>query len=164
MTTTTTTTTTTSLFRAAYEPILIMLLRIPVLIRIWLISLVGTNMWAFCRFPESLETQVIASSFILNVSIMTYFYQYHGGFTKLLGVMHAHWLVMIPWLVFWRFPLLDQDGSPEALDLKNMLIAVVAFDTICVIIDIRDVYQYLVLGMRDATAKWEPSTTPKKQQ
>jgi len=42
---------------------------------------------------------VILVTFAIGSVLLSYLYQYHGGFTKLLGLAHAPWLILVPWLV-----------------------------------------------------------------
>ncbi len=111
---------------------------------IWTMCLLLTNMVAL-YFLDTLEGQVTLGVTIASAALM-FMLDAKLGFVKLVGLGHILWLGLVPWLYF------RLDGlSPDTL-LYQWIMAVIAINGISVIIDIRDVVQY-VKGDRDPVIK-----------
>eukprot|EP00567_Pseudictyota_dubia_P011904 CAMPEP_0197457504 /NCGR_PEP_ID=MMETSP1175-20131217/46262_1 /TAXON_ID=1003142 /ORGANISM="Triceratium dubium, Strain CCMP147" /LENGTH=145 /DNA_ID=CAMNT_0042991893 /DNA_START=84 /DNA_END=521 /DNA_ORIENTATION=+ len=141
---------------AFLEMVGIMMFRWPPALRVWINLLMCVNVAGVCLFPHRLESQVSIGCMLLSGSIMSYLYQYRGGFTKLLGVGHAPWIPMLAWIALWRLPLLvDEEDSA----FRTYLVALLLFDGISVLLDVRDVYRYFMLGKTEPTMVWADTKT-----
>jgi hypothetical protein len=103
--------------------------------QLWMVFLVSANMilpWFFLGRPEALVTLVTA---IIGITTMTALYSRYG-FVRLLGLGHFPWLFTVPWL--WS--RLNQ--TTETGTFYYWLLAVVALDSVSLIIDTVDVVRY----------------------
>ncbi|CAB9504847.1 expressed unknown protein [Seminavis robusta] len=151
--------TTSSLPRAMMELVGIMLLKFPPFLRIWIITLVSFNIGGILLFPSVLETKVIFAVLNMGVLLMTFLYQYYGGFTKLLGLAHIFWLALVPWLAF---RLATGAVVPESY-LMFWLAGVITVNSISLLLDIRDMYQYFYEGMIQPELYWKDQPTTKAE-
>ena len=154
--------TTSNLLLASLEPMGIMLFRFPLRLRLWIVTLMSINLVGVFLWPGRLEPLVILGCFCVGPILMTILYQFYGGFTKLLGLMHCSWLILLPWIAIGRLPMVEEDTA-----FRAYLVAVVVLDGISLILDIRDVYQYVVLGQTEPTMVWkteQASEQPVKEQ
>jgi hypothetical protein len=103
--------------------------------QLWMVFLVSANMvlpWFFLGRPEALTTLVAA---MIGIATMTALYSKYG-FVRLLGLGHFPWLFTVPWL--WS--RLSQ--TTETGIFYYWLIAVVALNSVSLIIDTVDVIRY----------------------
>ena len=150
MTTTNATTKVTPLFQSQLEILGIMFLRFPYALRFWIGILLLANMGGLLFFPGSVETQVIAGSVMIGTVIMSYLYSRYGGFTRLLGLGHVHW----PVLVIWLYVRLSTIDDPT---LQKWVVFVIVVDSISLILDFKDVMKYFD-GQKEATMVWDISS------
>jgi len=66
--------------------------------RIWVALLVLFNAVIPMLFIDSLEAQIVLTTFAMSASIQMYIF-HHKGFVRLLGLGHILWLPMITWLL-----------------------------------------------------------------
>ena len=146
-----TTTTTSNVIVAALEVVGIMLLKFPVPLRLWILVLMYYNVGGLAMFPNNGDIRFGAALTMSQGLIMGYLYQYHGGFTKLLSVGHAPWLVYVPWLWY----LLNKTDQIEDDDVRYHLVGTVVVDAICLLLDLKDFAEYTFGGKRQATIVWK---------
>jgi len=111
------------------------MMKFPIVPRLWVMVLMMVNMAAL-YFIDSLEGQVVIAVFMASAAIMITL-DAKLGFVKLLGIGHVLWLGLVPWLYF------RLDGlSPDTL-VYQWVMLVIVINAISLVIDIRDVVQYL---------------------
>ena len=102
--------------------------------RVWAIVLVAVNALALC-FIDTIYAQVALAAVGLGVVVMALIYQ-RIGFVRLLGIGHALWLVMLPWMVT-ELPKLDPGSW-----LYRWMVCLIALNSISLTIDISDVIRF----------------------
>ncbi len=111
------------------------MMKFPLVPRIWVMVMIMVNMAAL-YFIDTLEGQVVIGVFMVSAAMMI-IRDAKMGFVKLLGLGHVLWLGLVPWLYF------RLDGlTPDTL-VHQWVMVVIAINGISLIIDIRDVVQYL---------------------
>ncbi len=111
------------------------MMKFPLVPRIWVMVMIMVNMAAL-YFIDTLEGQVVIGVFMVSAAMMI-IRDAKMGFVKLLGLGHVLWLGLVPWLYF------RLDGlSPDTL-VYQWIMVVIAINGISLIIDIRDVVQYV---------------------
>ena len=118
-------------------------LSMPGRIVIWVMFLFSVNLIPALIFIETLEARVVLGGLMAGALLQTWIFS-KKGFVRLLGLGHALWLPMVIWLGY-RVPLAEP-GSPFAY----ALIAIVAVNSLSLIIDTIDVIRY-VRGDRQPT-------------
>ncbi len=108
---------------------------------IWLGLLVAVNVAGPIYFFEALEAKVVLGAFLAGAALMTAIFA-SKGFVRLLGIGHIFWVPMVPWL--WA--RLDQVGPGDLLGY--WMIALMALNSLALIIDAIDVFRY-VRGERE---------------
>ena len=117
------------------------LLRLPLIWQVWVSILMVINGVIPFYYLGHLEAQVTVVVFAICATIgMSLAHVY--GFTKLLGVMHFPWFLLIPWLVT-RLGGLEMDSY-----FSEWVKAVIAVNATTLIIDVNDVVRY-ARGERD---------------
>ncbi len=109
---------------------------------VWLGLLVAVNVAGPIYFFETLEAKVVLGAFLAGAALMAAIFA-SQGFVRLLGIGHIFWVPMVPWL--WA--RLDQVGPVDLLGY--WMIAVMALNSLALIIDAIDVLRY-VRGEREA--------------
>ena len=111
------------------------LYKLPYWTQLWLVLLVVVNAvlpYYFWPQPEAVTTLII---FLINFSLMIVITRY-AGFTRLLGLGHALWYPLVIYLIS-RFEMTAPfDG------FRLWMLAVIACNTISLVIDTVDVYRY----------------------
>ncbi len=120
------------------------MLSMPLLPRMWLMLLAAVNM-ASIAFIGHREAQVVLAAMMLGAMIMAAVYA-KLGFVRLLGVGHFHWIPMLVWL----YGRLDAARADPAF--YYWLLALFAFNSASLVIDIVDVGRYLA-GEREPTLR-----------
>lgn len=111
------------------------MMKFKIIPRTWVMVMIMVNMAAL-YFIDTLEGQVVIGVFMVSVAMMIIL-DAKMGFVKLLGLGHVLWLGLVPWLYF------RLDGlTPDTL-VYQWIMVVIAINGISLIIDIRDVVQYL---------------------
>ena len=108
---------------------------------VWLGLLVAVNVAGSIYFFEALEAKVVLAAFLASAAVMTAIFS-SKGFVRLLGIGHIFWVPMVPWL--WA--RLDQVGPGDLLGY--WMIALMALNSLALIIDAIDVFRY-VRGERE---------------
>ena len=108
---------------------------------VWLGLLVAVNVAGSIYFFEALEAKVVLAAFLAGAAVMTAIFS-SKGFVRLLGIGHIFWVPMVPWL--WA--RLDQVGPGDLLGY--WMIALMALNSLALIIDAIDVFRY-VRGERE---------------
>ena len=108
---------------------------------VWLGLLVAVNVAGPIYFFEALEAKVVLGAFLAGAALMAAIFA-SKGFVRLLGIGHIFWVPMVPWL--WA--RLDQVGPGDLLGY--WMIAVMALNSLALIIDAIDVLRY-VRGERE---------------
>lgn len=139
---------------AQVECIGIIFLRYPWHLRLWFFLLTCVNLVGAILFPNAGEVIVIAVVFVTCDFVMTYLYQHHGGFTRLLGLAHAPWLILVPWVVA-RVLAMDatDDDDDSGSTLQIWLWIVVLLDSVSLIVDAANVAAY-IRGETERTYYW----------
>ena len=112
------------------------LMSLPMPWPVWLGLLVAVNFAGPIYFFEAFEAKVVLAAFLASAALMTAIFA-AKGFVRLLGIGHIFWIPMVPWL--WA--RLDQI-EPSNL-IGYWMIAVVALNSISLIIDAIDVLRYV---------------------
>ena len=85
-------------------------------------------------FLHTLEARVVLVTLMLGGVLME-FLTWQQGFTRLLGLGHILWFALVPWLV-------TRVGLHESGPVVFWLVAVIAFNSLSLVIDVRDVVRY----------------------
>lgn len=147
--------TTSNMCTAQLECLGILFLRYPWYLRLWCFLLTFVNLAGVILFRNAVEVCVVAVVFALCHIVMSYLYQHHGGFTRLLGLAHAPWLILIPWLVLRVLAIdTDDDDDDETwFPLKIWLWIVVVLDSGALTVDVLHVAAY-IQGEAERTYYW----------
>lgn len=124
-------------WRALYALFFISLVRFKPGPRLWATHLVLANTCGLLFFPRA-EPVLLWISITLGLIFMAEVYR-RQGFVRLLGAGHALWLGVLPWLT-WR--ALHIPAGENTL-FKTWLVWVILTDTVCLILDARDVFAYI---------------------
>jgi len=109
--------------------------QVPVGWRIWLAVLLAVNMAAPLFFLNHIEA--LATFVAINVCAFTGAFLYkQQGFTRLLGLMHWPWIILLPFL--WM--RLDSVSSSEPFGI--WIRAVLVLNILSLILDVVDVIRY----------------------
>ena len=130
----------------------VIFLRYPWYLRLWFFLVTCVNISGAFLFQNAIEVFVIAVVFTICQLVMGYLYQHHGGFTRLLGLAHAPWLILVPWLVA-RLLAMDVDDDDSGSTLKIWLWMVVLLDSVSLIVDAANVAAY-IQGETERTYYW----------
>ncbi|MEX0350781.1 MAG: hypothetical protein AB3N15_15270 [Paracoccaceae bacterium] len=132
----------------AFELLWIVLLRFAPLPRVWAICLIAVNLGALF-FLGTYYGRVALLAALAGVAVMIVIYS-RLGFVRLLGIGHVFW---IPMLIWFASDLPSQQTNP---DLYWWVIALMAFNSLSLIIDAVDVLRYL-RGERAPHYHWHQS-------
>lgn len=133
------------MFKALLEIAGVVLFRFPPLVRMWAILVAVVNMLAVV-FLNTVYGQVVTLALLAALVIMAWIYA-HYGFTRLLGIGHLTWVVMLPWLYF-QLDDLDRDSM-----LYYWIAALLVINSICLAVDTVDVARF-GFGDRKPHYKW----------
>ena len=118
----------------------ILFTRTPIWLRVWLVLLMGTNMLGIV-FLITIEGQMTLALIPFVGPPMTYLYKKYG-YVKLLGLAHIiPWSGLVYWIVSYRLALADEDSFHY-----KWMKTLATFNTISLILDVKDVFEYVVLG------------------
>lgn len=109
----------------------------------WLALLMTANMVMPIFYIEMLEAQVVLATMMASAALMMFLFA-QKGFVRLLGLGHVLW---IP-LIFWLSARVDFASASTGLD--QWLLAVIALNSLSLIIDAVDVIRY-AKGDREPT-------------
>ena len=104
-------------------------------VRSWVLLLIAVNVSSLF-FLQYLEAQFILGVFVLGAMFMLAV-EYKLGFVRLLGLGHAGWLFLLPWLYF----RLDQLPADDMF--RQWIMILIAINSVSLVIDIVDVIRYL---------------------
>jgi len=113
-----------------------MMTGMPVPWRIWNGLLITVNMLIPLYYIHTLEAKVVIGSVMVGVTIMTVIFK-SRGFVRLLGLGHALWVPMVPWL-WTRLQDISFDST-----FGYWLVAVIVIDSLSLIIDVIEVLRYI---------------------
>ncbi len=114
---------------------MIKIFQVPVGWRIWLATLMAANMAAPLFFLNHIEA--VAAFVAINVGAFTGAYLYKKqGFTRLLGLMHWPWILLLPFL-FSRLDVVSV-GEPLGIWIRAVLI----LNSLSLILDVIDVLKF----------------------
>lgn len=113
--------------------------------RAWFWLLLAVNLVGPLFFLSHPEAWVVVLGYALSAAVMVPLHR-RMGWVRLLGVAHFPWLVILPWLT----ARLAAGGPMGALGA--WLVAVLAVDGVCLIIDAVDVGRYLAGERRPLVA------------
>lgn len=119
-------------------------LRSKPLVLVWMILLILANGIAPLLFLARLEAQVVFATFLLSIGLMTWLTARYG-FSRILGLGHVLWVPMVIFLLV-RANALEMDAYGIWVG------TVVVLNVISLMIDVRDVMQY-VRGAKDEVVK-----------
>lgn len=111
------------------------LMRQPPLVMAWVGMLVLVNGVLALFFLNTLEAKVVLVALAIGGVIMELLTWRHG-FTRLLGLGHVLWLGLVPWLA-------TRVSLHESGPVVYWLVAVIAFNSLSLVFDVRDVVLYL---------------------
>ena len=103
---------------------------------VWIGLLMAANGIAPLFFLGTVEGQVVLAAGMIGFAIQLAILKARG-FVRLLGIGHAPWLVMLPWLA------MRLEAAPEASMFAWWIAAVLVLDLLSLLIDIADVVRYL---------------------
>jgi len=112
------------------------ILRFPAPWLVWVALLMTANMVGSLFYIVTPEAQFTLGAMMLGAMIQMTMYG-RLGFVRLLGVGHAPWLLLVPWL--W----LRLDAAPADGMFRNWILAVMVLNSLSLLIDITDVVRYL---------------------
>ena len=112
----------------------IVMFRYRPLARVWAMLLILVNVGSLF-FLDTIYGQVALAAVAVGIVIMVAI-QMKRGFVRLLGVGHILWFAMLPWM-FSQLPTVDGDSN-----LYRWLIALIAFNSVSLVIDTVDVVRY----------------------
>ncbi len=110
----------------------------------WLMLLMLANGIAPLVFLARLEAQVVLATFLLSIGLMTWLTARYG-FSRILGLGHVLWVPMVIFLLV-RANALEMDAYGIWVG------TVVVLNVISLMIDVRDVMQY-IRGDKDEVVK-----------
>lgn len=111
------------------------LMRQPPLVMAWVGILVLVNGALSLFFLDTLEAKVVLITLAMGGVIMELL-TWRLGFTRLLGLGHVLWLGLVPWLV-------TRVSLHESGPVVYWLVAVIALNSLSLVLDVRDVVLYL---------------------
>ncbi len=112
------------------------IMRMPLQWRLWLMLLVTANMVVPLFFLNRLEAQVVLAAMLASLALFTILTA-KADFTRLLGLGHAPWALLI-WFLWTRLGDIPPDG------LYGIWIrAVIALNAASLLIDVLDVSRYI---------------------
>ena len=121
-------------------------MKMPMLVRLWLMLLVALNLVVPLFSLDRLEAQVVVVTFVASVMLMTVLTA-SLGFNRLLGLGHIFW---IP-LMYFLWLRLDQIPVDEPFGL--WIRALMVTNAISLVIDTIDVTRY-ISGERNETVQF----------
>lgn len=113
--------------------------------RLWFWLLMIVNLVAPLFFLQRPEAWATLAGYFVAAAVMIPLHR-RLGWVRLLGIGHFQWLLLLPWLVY-RYLETSPTGA-----LAVWMLAVIAVDTICLIIDIVDLVRYLAGERKPITA------------
>ena len=126
----------------------ILLLRFPPLARAWVVLLVLVNL-ASVLFLDTIYGQVAAAAMSAGVVVIVLIHE-TLGFVRLMGIGHIFWIPMLIWFV------MNPPDRSETPTLYWWFMSLVVCNTLCLVIDTRDVLRY-VRGEREPYYRWTPA-------
>lgn len=108
----------------------------------WVALLMAANGIVPFFFISTPEAQITLAAIALGAMIQMTLYS-RVGFVRLLGVGHAPWLFLVPWL-WLRLDAVPADGM-----FTSWMLAVIVLNSVSLLIDIADVARY-AMGDRAA--------------
>ncbi|GMR13558.1 MAG: hypothetical protein BMS9Abin29_1770 [Gemmatimonadota bacterium] len=118
------------------------ILRLPTPWIMWVALLMAANGIVPFFFISTPEAQITLAAIALGAMIQMTLYS-RVGFVRLLGVGHAPWLFLVPWL-WLRLDAVPADGM-----FTSWMLAVIVLNSVSLLIDIADVARY-AMGDRAA--------------
>jgi hypothetical protein len=121
-------------------------MKMPMLVRLWLMLLVALNLVVPLFSLDRLEAQVVVVTFVASVMLMTVLTA-SLGFNRLLGLGHIFWipLMYFLWLRLDQIPV----DEPFGLWIRALMVA----NAISLVIDTIDVTRY-ISGERNETVQF----------
>ena len=111
------------------------LLAMPAHWRMWVGLLIAVNFGLPWFFIATLEAKLVLAAFVVGALAQMVIFG-AKGFVRLLGLGHAPWLFLVPWL--WM--RLDQASDTEGM--RFWLLSVIVVNGLSLAIDITDVIRY----------------------
>ena len=121
------------------------LMKMPIMVRLWLMLLMVVNLIVPLFFLNRLEAQVVVITFLASAMLMTMLTA-RSGFNRLLGLGHILW---IPLLIFLGVRI---DQIPASDFFGNWVRVLMVINAVSLIIDAVDVTRYIA-GDRQETVK-----------
>ncbi len=121
-------------------------MKMPMIVRLWLMLLVALNLVVPLFSLDRLEAQVVVVTFVASVMLMTVLTA-SLGFNRLLGLGHIFWipLMYFLWLRLDQIPV----DEPFGLWIRALMVA----NAISLVIDTIDVTRY-ISGERNETVQF----------
>ncbi len=121
-------------------------MKMPMLVRLWLMLLVALNLVVPVFSLDRLEARVVVVTFVASVMLMTVLTA-SLGFNRLLGLGHIFWipLMYFLWLRLDQIPV----DEPFGLWIRALMVA----NAISLVIDTIDVTRY-ISGERNETVQF----------
>lgn len=111
------------------------ILRLPTPWIVWVAMLMAANGMASLFYITTPEAQITLAAIMVGAMIQMTMYA-RMGFVRLLGLGHAPWLFLVPWL-WLRLDAVPTDGM-----FRNWMLAVIVLNSLSLLIDIADVARY----------------------
>lgn len=103
---------------------------------VWIGLLMAANGIAPLFFLGTVEGRVVLAAGLIGMAVQLAILKARG-FVRLLGIGHAPWLVMLPWLA------MRLESAPEASMFAWWITAVLVLNFLSLLIDIAEVVRYL---------------------
>ncbi len=110
-------------------------LRLPILVRVWLMLLMAVNLLAPILYIQRSEARIVLLTFLASFLVMVLITG-ASGFTRLLGLGHVLW---VP-LLFFLFSRLD--SIPVGGSYSAWIRSVIALNSISLVLDLIDVVRF----------------------
>ncbi len=110
-------------------------LKLPILVRVWLMLLMSVNLLAPIIYIQRSEARIVLLTFLASFLVMVLITG-ASGFTRLLGLGHVLW---VP-LLFFLFSRLD--SIPVGGSYSAWIRSVIALNSISLVLDLVDVVKF----------------------
>lgn len=112
------------------------MLIMPIHWQVWLGALVAANIIMPLFFIDTMEAQIVLATALGGLAIMAVIFS-DQGFVRLMGIGHTGWIPLVL-LLWWSL-----DFAPAHSAFAYWLMAVIALDSLSVMIDTVDVLRYV---------------------
>jgi hypothetical protein len=111
------------------------ILRLPILVRVWLMLLMSVNLLAPIIYIQRSEARIVLLTFLASFLVMVLITG-ASGFTRLLGLGHVLWVPLLFFLVS------RLDSVPVGGSYSAWIRSVIALNSISLVLDLVDVVRF----------------------